>query len=352
MAYIDGDDFIDGAILSFQQANRMKDNFRLATPPANIQPGMLFSDSDDDKLYHEGAAGGNEILQSGVILGSNIQLGDDVQIIFGDDSDASIQYDETIDDLMKLGVPVSNNVLAILQQADIGQDLVSVPAYGHPTIALYGASFTDYLAMYHDETDGYFRTLDGSFIFQTDEGVNTPTSVFIKPKGSSEISELGLFDTDGQRLQMITAADRIYMRSLGGALGINDDAAQPVYMFESAGAGENPVKRIYGYITAGAAARYQYWQSEDVNDEAIWGAENNANLLGLTAKLNNAAQSFRVRDSGGVVKFQVNGTGIGLFATAPAAQPAAITDATGAGDVVDRLNSLLAAMRTLGIIAT
>lgn len=64
MAYIDGDDFIDGAILSFQQANRMKDNFRLATPPANIQPGMLFSDSDDDKLYHEGAAASEEILQA------------------------------------------------------------------------------------------------------------------------------------------------------------------------------------------------------------------------------------------------------------------------------------------------
>jgi len=64
MAYIDGDDFIDGAILSFQQANRMKDNFRLATPPANIQPGMLYSDSDDDKLYHEGAAASEEILQA------------------------------------------------------------------------------------------------------------------------------------------------------------------------------------------------------------------------------------------------------------------------------------------------
>ena len=74
--------------------------------------------------------------------------------------------------------------------------------------------------------------------------------------------------------------------------------------------------------------------------------------MGLTAKLNNAAQSFRVRDSGGVVKFEVNGTGFGFYATAPAAQPAAIADGTGAGDVVDRLNDLLAAMRTLGLIAT
>ena len=69
MAYIDGDNFIDGAILSFQQANRIKNNFRLATAPANIQPGMLFSDSDNDYLYHEGAAGGNRIYQYEVFHG-------------------------------------------------------------------------------------------------------------------------------------------------------------------------------------------------------------------------------------------------------------------------------------------
>jgi len=63
MAYSDGDNFVDGAILSYQQANRMKNNFRGASEPTNIQPGMLFSDSDDDKLYHEGAAAAEQILQ-------------------------------------------------------------------------------------------------------------------------------------------------------------------------------------------------------------------------------------------------------------------------------------------------
>jgi len=65
MALIDGDDFVDGNKLSFQQKNRMKNNWRDASAPSNPSPGMLFSDSDDDKLYHRGAAAWYEIFQSG-----------------------------------------------------------------------------------------------------------------------------------------------------------------------------------------------------------------------------------------------------------------------------------------------
>jgi hypothetical protein len=42
----------------------------------------------------------------------------------------------------------------------------------------------------------------------------------------------------------------------------------------------------------------------------------------------------------------------GFFGTSPVAQPDAVADATGAGDVVARLNELLARMRELGLIAT
>lgn len=62
MAFIDGDDFVSGSILSFQQANRMKNHFRLATAPGSPVGGLLFSDSDDDKLHHYGSAW-EEVLQ-------------------------------------------------------------------------------------------------------------------------------------------------------------------------------------------------------------------------------------------------------------------------------------------------
>lgn len=63
MALIDGQDFVSGDILSFQEGNRLKNHFRGSAVPASIQPGMLFSDSDDDRLRHRGAAAVEEVLQ-------------------------------------------------------------------------------------------------------------------------------------------------------------------------------------------------------------------------------------------------------------------------------------------------
>jgi hypothetical protein len=58
-----GIDYIDGSIGGFQQQNRLKNHWRGSAAPSSIQPGMIFSDSDNDKLYHRGAAAEEEILQ-------------------------------------------------------------------------------------------------------------------------------------------------------------------------------------------------------------------------------------------------------------------------------------------------
>jgi hypothetical protein len=66
MAFIDGDDLAFGDLLSYQEANRLKNHWRDADPPPNIQPGMLFNDEDDDKLYLAGGGSGTpleEVLQ-------------------------------------------------------------------------------------------------------------------------------------------------------------------------------------------------------------------------------------------------------------------------------------------------
>lgn len=56
MGLIDGDNFVNGSILSYQEMNRIKNNWRAAAAPANIQPGMIFSDSDDDRTWIQGAS--------------------------------------------------------------------------------------------------------------------------------------------------------------------------------------------------------------------------------------------------------------------------------------------------------
>lgn len=58
-----GADAVVDEVFSYQKANKFKNHYRGATAPADIQPGMLFSDSDDDRLYHRKAAANNEVLQ-------------------------------------------------------------------------------------------------------------------------------------------------------------------------------------------------------------------------------------------------------------------------------------------------
>lgn len=54
MALSDGDLFVSGSILSYQQANRIYQNFRGASVPTALQAGALWSKSSDDRLYHQG----------------------------------------------------------------------------------------------------------------------------------------------------------------------------------------------------------------------------------------------------------------------------------------------------------
>lgn len=129
---------------------------------------------------------------------------DDKQFLFGTDGDASIEYDEVTDNCWKFGVPASN-VLAVVQKADIAQDL-TIPAYSHPTLAIYGASYTDYIAAYHDETDGWIKVLDGGIKVSTDEGTNTDMSFSIIPKGTGD-GILNLYQDGTNRLNIIKTAD-------------------------------------------------------------------------------------------------------------------------------------------------
>lgn len=57
-------------------------------------------------------------------------------------------------------------------------------------------------------------------------------------------------------------------------------------------------------------------------------------------------------DNNAATMIEIAGDTIGFYGHAPTVQPAAVADATGAGDVVGQLNALLARVRSLGIIAT
>lgn len=66
MTIIQGTDGVLDDLFSYQVYNKLKNHWRLATEPPDKQPGMIRSDSDDDKLHHYGNVGGaawDEVLQ-------------------------------------------------------------------------------------------------------------------------------------------------------------------------------------------------------------------------------------------------------------------------------------------------
>ena len=66
MSLLTGDDAILDDVFSYQIANKFKNHWRGATPPADPQAGMIFSDSDDNKVYHWTGAAWVELATGGV----------------------------------------------------------------------------------------------------------------------------------------------------------------------------------------------------------------------------------------------------------------------------------------------
>lgn len=63
MTLAQGDAFVVGDIFSFQQAERIRKNWRAAAAVSNPQAGSLWSKSTNEKLYHRHAAAYEEIMQ-------------------------------------------------------------------------------------------------------------------------------------------------------------------------------------------------------------------------------------------------------------------------------------------------
>jgi len=63
MAKADGDAFVDGDILSYQEMNRILTHFWQAITPSNLQSGSLHAKSTNEKLFMKGISALEEVLQ-------------------------------------------------------------------------------------------------------------------------------------------------------------------------------------------------------------------------------------------------------------------------------------------------
>lgn len=249
----------------------------------HAQPGMIISDSYDDRLYHVIHASGcacSEIVQT------CIPVPDDVPVYFGYEFDGAIYYDElTLNEFMieaknhadVEGVTI--NLLETNQRFRVRQN-------------------SDYITMYLTATDAFFTWSDGALNLQTDE-VDTNAIVDIHGNGTG-YGQLRIFDEDDAEwleLACVGGYGRIATTGVTPA-GLYFQQYQPQsILFWSGIAAGNPYFYLYGWNTAAGTRVYSRFQMSDVNDEFLIEAENNANHEGITISLLETNQRFRIRQN-------------------------------------------------------
>lgn len=254
-----GADSVGGERFGNCEYNDLKNHWRMSDPCANLanlQPGMIVSDEDDDRLYVASLVSGcgcSEILQACVPLSDDKALG------FGDDWNAQAGYDELTNDALILGVPVSpERGVIVCDIADIGVDFTGlITASVYPVFWFIDLDNDSYLGVGHQADD--------------------------RP---------GIWSG---------AAD-------ASILAIQYEANADVTFFENSGAGENRNIYVYGYITAGAAVRHGMIRLDDTWDELVLEAENNANLEGITISLLETNQRFRIRQNADIISIYLDGS--------------------------------------------
>lgn len=255
-----GADAVGGERFGNCEYNDLKNHWRMADPCtnlANIQPGMIVSDENDDRLYLATLVSGcpcSEILQE------CIPLSDDARHGYGNNEDASVGYDETTNDALIVGVPFDGKRGIIFCNQDIvGQD------------------FTGILAV---DSQSRLSIIDADY---------------------DSALTFGWADDDKPNISVEGVTTGLHL--------CFDGHVAAVRFFAGAGVGDNPFVAHFGYITASGTVRYSRFAMDDTNDEFEIEAEDHGDHEGITVLIPQADQKFRVRGAGRVLRFYVKSDG-------------------------------------------
>jgi len=132
---------------------------------------------------------------------------------------------------------------------------------------------------YDDNTNAYMKWDDGNLFLQTDEGVNTSSTVQINGKGTG-IGKLYLSDEDDAEVLsfnlLVTVLGYIFMDGITpGALRLQHRAEGGVELFSSAANSETQELQIYGYRDGDAKRSMQIGVGVDANDTASFDGVSN-----------------------------------------------------------------------------
>jgi len=126
-------------------------------------------------------------------------------------------------------------------------------------LSIGSADTSDQIGIYHDNENAYFKTTDGLFIFETDEGTNTNTFFTIRGKGTG-YGRMYIYDQDNAEwMDLFNSGGLGYIRTSGSSperLLLQDTAHADVSVFLNATSGENPSLNVYGYDTGASDVKY------------------------------------------------------------------------------------------------
>lgn len=175
-------------------------------------------------------------------------------------------------------------------------------------VEIGSADGSNKIQIFHDNFHTFFKTTDGSFYFQTDEGTNTHTYVCIQGKGTG-IGFLNVYDQDNaEYVHFRASSGRGYLSTLGTnpiSLRLQSEADIPIEMFAASDAGETQELQIYGYRTDDAKRHLDISVGQYADDTAeFYGVSNylfdgnlDASLLKVAGTQVIGAQQAHIADA-------------------------------------------------------
>jgi hypothetical protein len=152
------------------------------------------------------------------------------------------------------------------------------------SLSVGSADGSDQVGIYHDNSHVYFRTTDGKFFFQTDEGTNTATYLDVRGKGTG-VGFINARDEDNSNyLDMYCSNGEGIIKTEGsspGKLYLQGPAHSGISCFSSAASGETPEFSIRGYRAGDALRILEIGVGVDAADTASFDGLSNYRFDGL-----------------------------------------------------------------------
>lgn len=198
-----------------------------------------------------------------------IDLQDDDSVQLGDNEEAVLVFDGT-DDRLELRIAdkdyyIDQGTGDVIFSGDVGVNDVT-PSY---SLSVGSTDGSNHVGIYHDNSDAYITTDDGSVVVQTTEA-NTHGYLDSKGHGTGS-GHLRAFDSDGDFLDLYSDANTNYLKFSDGGLTIQTDEDEDTITYLDV-RGKGAQYGILRVFDQNVANRFELWCTSGAGYFATSGA--------------------------------------------------------------------------------